>query len=46
MTSQQLKSIVKELIGLSKETEWIEFKLNKADPQEIGEYTLTLHKSF
>lgn len=45
MTSQQLKNLLKELIGLSKETEWVEFKLNKAEPQEIGEYISALSNS-
>jgi predicted HTH transcriptional regulator len=45
MISQQLQNILKELIGLPKETEWVEFKLNKADPQEIGEYISALSNS-
>ncbi len=45
MISQQLQNILKELIGLPKETEWVEFKLNKADPQELGEYISALSNS-
>ncbi|MFP4533627.1 MAG: ATP-binding protein [Desulfobacterales bacterium] len=35
-------SIVHELRKYPRETEWIEFKHNKADPEEIGEYLSAL----
>lgn len=44
-TKQFLTSLVRELQKLPKETEWVEFKLNKADPQEIGEYVSALSNS-
>lgn len=36
---------MRELIGLPRETEWVEFKHNKADPAEIGEYISALANS-
>lgn len=38
MDGAQLRAIVLELAALPDETEWVEFKLNKAVPDEIGEY--------
>ena len=35
---EYLKSLVKEIIKLPNETEWIEFKHNNDEPQMIGEY--------
>ena len=35
---EYLISLVRELRKLPHETEWVEFKENKAGPQEIGEY--------
>lgn len=40
-----LASLVQELCRLPKEAEWVEFKQNKADPAEIGEYISALSKS-
>lgn len=40
-----LRSLLRELCALSSETEWIEFKANKADPQAIGEYISALANS-
>jgi len=40
-----LKSLLSELISLPKETEWLEFKQNNSDPQEIGEYISALSNS-
>jgi len=37
-----IKSLVTELINLPKETEWVEWKLNNDNPQEIGEYISAL----
>lgn len=41
MNTAELISLFKELL-LLKETEWIEFKYNKDNPQEIGEYLSAL----
>lgn len=35
-------SLVTELVNLPRESGWVEFKHNKADPQEIGEYISAL----
>lgn len=37
-----LASLVNELRALPRETEWVEFKLNDAEPQAIGEYISAL----
>lgn len=37
--------LMDELLKQPKETEWLEFKLNNADPQEIGEYISALANS-
>lgn len=39
---QDLLSLVQNLCGLPAETEWLEFKHNNSDPQEIGEYISAL----
>lgn len=38
MTEKDLLALLKQLISLPHETEWVEFKHNYADPQDIGEY--------
>jgi predicted HTH transcriptional regulator len=40
-----LVSLVQELCKLPHETEWVEFKVNEADPQNIGEYVSALANS-
>jgi ATP-dependent DNA helicase RecG len=40
--SEYLVSLVRELCKLPSETEWVEFKVNNADPQEIGQYLSAL----
>lgn len=40
-----LVSLVRELSKLPQETEWVEFKVNNADPEEIGEYISALSNS-
>ena len=40
-----LYSLVSELLDLPKETEWLEFKTNRAVPSEIGEYISALSNS-
>lgn len=37
-----LESLVRELCALPRECEWVEFKRNNDDPQEIGEYISAL----
>lgn len=39
---EYLAGLVRELCKLPRETEWVEFKHNNADPQEIGEYLSAL----
>lgn len=39
---EYVESLLKELIKLPCETEWIEFKVNKSEPQMIGEYISAL----
>ena len=45
MTSAQLHAKLKELLALPAETEWVEFKHNNSDPQELGEYLSALSNS-
>lgn len=40
-----LRSLVDELRKLSRETEWVEFKHNNANPDEVGEYISALSNS-
>lgn len=40
-----LVSLVRELCKLPQETEWAEFKVNDAEPQQIGEYLSALANS-
>lgn len=44
-TTEYLRGLIRELCALPKETEWVEFKENMADPQEIGEYISALSNS-
>jgi len=37
--------LVRQLVALPNETEWVEFKINKAAPEEIGEYISALSNS-
>lgn len=41
-SADYLAGLVRELCKLPRETEWVEFKVNKAEPQEIGEYISAL----
>jgi predicted HTH transcriptional regulator len=43
--SEQLERLVRQLVALPKETEWVEFKHNNADPGDIGEYISALSNS-
>ena len=38
MNDSELTSLLQELISLHRETEWVEFKANRYDPQTLGEY--------
>lgn len=42
---EYLTGLVRELCKLSQETEWVEFKHNNANPEEIGEYISALANS-
>src|SRR3990172_5474715 len=42
MTADELQYLVDNLRSLPKETEWVEFKHNNADPQQIGEHLSAL----
>lgn len=43
--AEYLASLVRELCKLPRETEWVEFKVNNCNPQEIGEYLSALANS-
>ncbi len=43
--AEHLVSLVRELCKLPQETEWAEFKVNDAEPQQIGEYISALANS-
>ena len=42
---EYLSALVRELCKLPNEAEWVEFKVNDADPDEIGEYISALSNS-
>jgi hypothetical protein len=41
-SSTYLTGLVRELCKLPSETEWVEFKVNEAEPREIGQYISAL----
>lgn len=45
MSEEQLRLLLKGLIKLPNETEWVEFKENNSDPKVIGEYISALSNS-
>jgi ATP-dependent DNA helicase RecG len=45
MNEIEFQTLVRELTALPRETEWVEFKHNKATPEEIGEYISALSNS-
>src|SRR4051794_40766093 len=45
MNSAKVQAKLAELLALPGETEWVEFKHNNEDPQEIGEYLSALSNS-
>ena len=42
MIPEEFHHLIEHLRSLPRETEWVEFKHNRADPQEIGEYISAL----
>jgi len=45
MNNAELRRLVRELLRLPHETEWVEFKHNRAKAEEIGEYLSALSNS-
>ncbi len=45
MTEENLKRLIDELRTLTAETEWVEFKENRCEPEETGEYISALANS-
>jgi ATP-dependent DNA helicase RecG len=45
MTNMSLTRLLSELLTLGRETEWVEYKVNNSNPQEIGEYIAALSNS-
>ena len=45
MNQHKLENLLKDLQALPKECEWVEFKVNNDNPQEIGEYISALSNS-
>ena len=45
MKETNVKQLVKSLLSLPKESEWVEFKHNNENPTEIGEYISALSNS-
>ena len=46
MTHDELRHLVLSLAAQSHETEWLEFKHNNADPQQIGENISAQHTNY
>jgi ATP-dependent DNA helicase RecG len=44
-SNEFLSSLLRELCKLPQETEWVEFKQNVAEPQQVGEYISALSNS-
>ena len=42
LSSERLLARIRDLAALPQETEWVEFKENNEDPEEIGEYLSAL----
>ena len=45
MSEEYLCSLLESLVNLPHETEWVEFKLNNADPEDIGQYLSAISNS-
>ena len=42
MNTKELANLIQELRALPAEAEWVEFKVDSAKPEEIGEYISAL----
>lgn len=42
---EDLEILIRDLLAMPKECEWVEFKLNNSNPQDIGEYLSALSNS-
>ena len=45
MQAAKFLGLIQELAGLPAETEWVEFKMNRAEPEEIGQNISALSNS-
>jgi len=45
MSAEYLCSLLEDLVNLPHETEWVEFKVNNADPEDIGQYLSAISNS-
>jgi len=45
MEQKEIEILIEELRALPQECEWVEFKVNNSNPQEIGEYISALSNS-
>lgn len=45
MNADEVEHLVLELLDLPRETEWVEFKRNNADPHDVGAYVSALSNS-
>lgn len=45
MTESELSMLLQDLVQLPGETEWVEFKENRAEPDDVGEYVSALANS-
>ncbi|MDG2989391.1 putative DNA binding domain-containing protein [Candidatus Synechococcus calcipolaris G9] len=45
MSEENLCFLLESLVSLPHETEWVEFKVNNADPEDIGQYLSALSNS-
>jgi hypothetical protein len=45
MSAEYLCSLLEDLVNLPHETEWVEFKVNNAEPEDIGQYLSAISNS-
>jgi ATP-dependent DNA helicase RecG len=45
MSEEYLCSLLESLVNLPHETEWVEFKVNNSDPEDIGQYLSAISNS-
>lgn len=43
--NDRMRALVNDLRKLGRETEWLEFKVNDAEPEEVGEYLSAITNS-